>query len=344
MRSRPLERGAEAEVAEAVFQQAFIPRKLDEVVHYERDRDRLAAGDSSEGIYYQVVTGMNHDLSGVGQTPLALQQQQQEQEQQQQQQQVAAIRSSADRNRAAAAAAAIPLPPMAAASSQDHCGKENSSLQGDSCSGSGASSSAAPSVAAPTVAAAGAKLKRNGGKGPSFLAFLPKAEDQLPVDSSSSCHAEKQATAAHSKASSRQDICPGTGTASAADGSNTFVSETDCTGGLQHQSATAADNVIIGDKGDNHGSSCSSDINSDSDSDDQGTSSSCGEIGIVGRGGDGDDGNPATTNSPVGQLQDRKAARKEHKKAVKEANREKRKTKVPKHVKKQHKAKAKKRN
>eukprot|EP00775_Hariotina_reticulata_P007695 gene7695-7894_t len=36
--SRPLERGAEAEVAEAVFQQAFIPRKLDEVAHYERDR------------------------------------------------------------------------------------------------------------------------------------------------------------------------------------------------------------------------------------------------------------------------------------------------------------------
>jgi RIO kinase 1 len=40
-------------VADAVFQQAFIPRKLDEVTHYERDRDRLAAGHSSEGIYYQ---------------------------------------------------------------------------------------------------------------------------------------------------------------------------------------------------------------------------------------------------------------------------------------------------
>jgi RIO kinase 1 len=40
-------------VAAAVFQQAFIPRKLDEVTHYERDHDRLAAGQS-EGIYYQV--------------------------------------------------------------------------------------------------------------------------------------------------------------------------------------------------------------------------------------------------------------------------------------------------
>jgi hypothetical protein len=37
-----------------VFQQAFIPRKLDEVTHFERDRERLAAGHSSEGIYYQV--------------------------------------------------------------------------------------------------------------------------------------------------------------------------------------------------------------------------------------------------------------------------------------------------
>lgn len=53
-RSRPLLRSAEAEVADAVFQQAFIPRKLDEVTHFERDRERLAAGHSSEGIYYQV--------------------------------------------------------------------------------------------------------------------------------------------------------------------------------------------------------------------------------------------------------------------------------------------------
>jgi hypothetical protein len=52
--SRPLTRSAEAEVSDAVFQQAFIPRKLDEVTHFERDRERLAAGHSSEGIYYQV--------------------------------------------------------------------------------------------------------------------------------------------------------------------------------------------------------------------------------------------------------------------------------------------------
>jgi transketolase len=53
-----LTRSAEAEVADAVFQQAFIPRKLDEVTHFERDRERLAAGHSSEGIYYQVRSGL----------------------------------------------------------------------------------------------------------------------------------------------------------------------------------------------------------------------------------------------------------------------------------------------
>lgn len=44
-------------MSDAVFQQAFIPRKLDEVTHFERDRERLAAGHSSEGIYYQVGAG-----------------------------------------------------------------------------------------------------------------------------------------------------------------------------------------------------------------------------------------------------------------------------------------------
>lgn len=43
-RSRPLLRNAEEEVEEAVFAQAFIPRRLEEVAHYERDREALAAG------------------------------------------------------------------------------------------------------------------------------------------------------------------------------------------------------------------------------------------------------------------------------------------------------------
>ena len=68
-----------------MFQQAFIPRRLEEVTHYERDRDRLAAGGSSEGIYYQAITGMKEDLSGPRQQPLVVEQEQNLLKQQQQQ-------------------------------------------------------------------------------------------------------------------------------------------------------------------------------------------------------------------------------------------------------------------
>ena len=40
---------AEEEVADAVFAQAYIPRKLEEVMHYERDHARLAAGKDTGG-------------------------------------------------------------------------------------------------------------------------------------------------------------------------------------------------------------------------------------------------------------------------------------------------------
>lgn len=55
--SRPAERAAQDEVDEAVFHQAFIPRRLEEVTNYERDRDILAAGGTRDGIYYQTITG-----------------------------------------------------------------------------------------------------------------------------------------------------------------------------------------------------------------------------------------------------------------------------------------------
>ncbi len=42
------------EVAEKVFHSAYIPKKLEEVSHYERDHDRLRNGGNTEGIYYQV--------------------------------------------------------------------------------------------------------------------------------------------------------------------------------------------------------------------------------------------------------------------------------------------------
>ncbi len=40
-RSRPAERSAEEQLADAVFCQAYIPRKLDEVPDFERDVDRV---------------------------------------------------------------------------------------------------------------------------------------------------------------------------------------------------------------------------------------------------------------------------------------------------------------
>lgn len=42
---------AEEQVADRVFEQAYIPRRLEEVQEYERDHDRLAGGD----IYWMVL-------------------------------------------------------------------------------------------------------------------------------------------------------------------------------------------------------------------------------------------------------------------------------------------------
>lgn len=47
LRSRPVlsaEDAAEAQVADAVFAQSYIPKKLDDVMHYERDHARLSSG------------------------------------------------------------------------------------------------------------------------------------------------------------------------------------------------------------------------------------------------------------------------------------------------------------
>ena len=58
--SRPLALTAEAEVEEAVFRQAYIPRKLEEVEHFERDAERLQAGCGA-GIYFQAIAGLGAD-------------------------------------------------------------------------------------------------------------------------------------------------------------------------------------------------------------------------------------------------------------------------------------------
>jgi RIO kinase 1 len=62
--ARPVELTAEAEVNEAVFRQAYIPRKLEEVVHFERDARLLQSG-AREGMYFQTITGMAQDGSGA---------------------------------------------------------------------------------------------------------------------------------------------------------------------------------------------------------------------------------------------------------------------------------------
>ena len=68
-----MERRAEQEIQANVFHQAFIPRALDEVDMFERDQRRLIQGKGeSEGIYYQTITGMESDLSGVRTTPTLL--------------------------------------------------------------------------------------------------------------------------------------------------------------------------------------------------------------------------------------------------------------------------------
>ncbi|KAL4432421.1 hypothetical protein ABPG77_001720 [Micractinium sp. CCAP 211/92] len=63
--SRPATLSAEQEVADAVFAQAFIPKKLDDVINYERDHARLKEGNDTEGIYYQALAGMKDDMSGA---------------------------------------------------------------------------------------------------------------------------------------------------------------------------------------------------------------------------------------------------------------------------------------
>lgn len=55
-----------------MFKNTFIPRRLDEVTHFERDAARIASGGQTEGIYYQTVVGLETDLSGVRTVPALL--------------------------------------------------------------------------------------------------------------------------------------------------------------------------------------------------------------------------------------------------------------------------------
>lgn len=53
------------EAEEEVFMQAFIPRKLNDVVDFERDLERVREGIDTDLIMYPTVVGMKTDLSGV---------------------------------------------------------------------------------------------------------------------------------------------------------------------------------------------------------------------------------------------------------------------------------------
>ena len=70
----PDEKTAEDEIAEAVFQKVFIPRKLDEVAKYEEDYERMKEGGVGEDVLYQTITGMNSDLTGPRSQPQLLMQ------------------------------------------------------------------------------------------------------------------------------------------------------------------------------------------------------------------------------------------------------------------------------
>ncbi|GMH45534.1 hypothetical protein BSKO_13491 [Bryopsis sp. KO-2023] len=62
---------SEDSTALTVFQKSFIPRKMEEVLDYERDQEKIQRGED-EGIYYQTIMGLKDDLSGVQLVPRAL--------------------------------------------------------------------------------------------------------------------------------------------------------------------------------------------------------------------------------------------------------------------------------
>jgi RIO kinase 1 len=63
---------ADEEVSEAVFKNVFIPRSLNEVVRFEKDKEDIESGQKLD-IAYQTVTGLKLDLSGPQHVPQLLQ-------------------------------------------------------------------------------------------------------------------------------------------------------------------------------------------------------------------------------------------------------------------------------
>ncbi|GLJ45365.1 hypothetical protein SUGI_0954920 [Cryptomeria japonica] len=72
IQTRGTQSSTEDEIAEAVFVQSFIPRTLGQVKDFEKDIDQITSGKNTEGIYYQTITGLKEDLSGVRVVPAIL--------------------------------------------------------------------------------------------------------------------------------------------------------------------------------------------------------------------------------------------------------------------------------
>ncbi|ERN07781.1 serine/threonine-protein kinase RIO1 [Amborella trichopoda] len=70
--ARDMVPSVEDEIAETVFAQSFIPRTLDQVKDFEKDIMMITSGKDTEGIYYQTITGLKQDLSGVLLVPAIL--------------------------------------------------------------------------------------------------------------------------------------------------------------------------------------------------------------------------------------------------------------------------------
>ncbi|XP_041927836.1 serine/threonine-protein kinase RIO1 isoform X2 [Alosa alosa] len=74
------ERSNQDKVDDEVFKNAYIPRTLTEVSHYERDVDSMlrvkeeesSLGTQNDNVLYQTVTGLRKDLSGVQTVPALL--------------------------------------------------------------------------------------------------------------------------------------------------------------------------------------------------------------------------------------------------------------------------------
>ncbi|MEW5300878.1 MAG: hypothetical protein WDW36_003774 [Sanguina aurantia] len=279
--SRPVgvEETPEESSAAALFQQAYIPRRLEEVVHYERDHERLTTGGNTDGLYYQMIAGMKQDLSGAEAQPAVLQGSAGQTGKQQQ-------------SEANGDASASPSSRSTLAS-----GAESKGVSSEG--GEGATDSQPAGGAAGKERTTHGKTRKTKHRGAGVDSSQEGGDSPHGGDASSNVNETGSGPAGGVRFAASSEAGPEAGESSEA-----------AWAAAESRSRAAA--------GGSSGSSDDSSSGSGSDSDD--------EEGGGGRKGYDDD-------VPVDR-EALKAARKEHKKAIKEENREKRKVKTPKHKKK----------